>query len=244
MKTTLRTLLLFCLSYTAVGFVNIIGGVQLRHSKMTLVPALKMCNFNVSEAFEKINSIKTTRQDLIRTALITGLSTAAITVENVLPATAQPSADSDHSWTNHNGPFTEAEIADYIQTKSGLLYKDIASSTKAKNAPRSKDGDLVTLEMVGYIFETGEKWCNTYKGIPTYKSVIRAGVRENQKFMKGLNEGVLDMKKGDKRILVIPAYLAYNYVAIYSQNDPSQTIVPGGAALVCYIEVLDIKPAS
>lgn len=237
---TLRTLLLLCLSYTAAGFVNIIGGVQLRNSKMTLVPALKMCNFNVSEAFERIKSIQTTRQNVIRTALITALSTAAITVEN---SAAQPSADSDHSWTNHNGPYTETEIADFIQTKSGLLYKDVASSIKSSaKDPSSKDGDLVTLEMVGYIFETGEKWCNTYKGIPTYKSVIRAGVRENQKFMKGLNEGVLAMKRGDKRILVIPAYLAYNYVAIYSQNDPSQIIVPGGAALVCYVEVLDIKP--
>jgi FKBP-type peptidyl-prolyl cis-trans isomerase len=238
---TLRTLLLLCLSYTAAGFVNVIGGVQLRNSKMTLVPALKMCNFNVSEVFERIKGTKTTRQDLIRTAtLIAGLSTAAITVESVA---AQPSADSDHSWTNHNGPFTEAEIADYIQSKSGLLYKDIVSSKNVKSSV-AKDGDLVTLEMVGYIFETGEKWCNTYKGIPTYKSVIRAGVRENQKFMKGLNEGVLNMKKGDKRVLVIPAYLAYNYVAIYSQNDPSQIIVPGGAAIVCYVEVLDIKPAT
>lgn len=238
---TLRTLLLLCLSYTATGFVNVIGGINLRNSRMTLVPALKMCNFNVSEAFERFRDARTSRQNIIRTALITGLSTAAIAAEEVV---AQPSADSDHSWTYHNGPFTEAEIADYIQSKSGLLYKDVvASSVKGRTSTASKDGDLVTLEMVGYIFETGEKWCNTYKGIPTYKSVIRAGVRENQKFMKGLNEGVLGMKKGEKRILVIPAYLAYNYVAIYSQNDPSQTIVPGGAALVCYVEILDIKRA-
>jgi FKBP-type peptidyl-prolyl cis-trans isomerase len=51
------------------------------------------------------------------------------------------------------------------------------------------------------------------------------------------------MKTGGKRILVIPAYLAYNYVAIYSQENPNVTIIPAGAALVCYIEMLSFKPS-
>jgi peptidylprolyl isomerase len=118
------------------------------------------------------------------------------------------------------------------------LYKDVKQGTgKSPN-----DGDAVTIQMVGYIFESGEKWSNTYKGIPAYQSVVRAGARENQKFMKGLNEGVKTMKRGGRRILVIPAYLAYNYVAIYSEKDPSVTIIPAGAALVCYVELMSFKP--
>jgi FKBP-type peptidyl-prolyl cis-trans isomerase len=60
--------------------------------------------------------------------------------------------------------------------------------------------------------------------------------------MKGLNEGVKTMKRGGRRVLIIPAYLAYNYITIYSDKDPSVTIIPTGAALVCYVELMAINP--
>lgn len=164
---------------------------------------------------------------------------AATTIASMWPfiATAQ---DNNDVWTKHNGKFSEDEIKDYMKTDSGLLYKDIeAGSGKSPN-----DGDAVSIEMVGYIFETGDKWCNTYKGIPAYGSTVRAGVRENQKFMKGLNEGVKTMKRGGKRILVIPAYLAYSYTTIFSEQNPEVPIIPGGSALVCYVEMLDFKKLS
>lgn len=143
----------------------------------------------------------------------------------------------DDLWTKHAGKFDENNLGDYVKTSTGLLYKDVVVG-KGKVPD---DGDAVTVNMVGYIFETGEKWCNTYKGIPSYHSVVRAGVRENQKYMKGLNEGVKSMKKGGKRILVIPAYLAYSYTTIFSDKNPEVVIIPGGANLVCYVEVVDFK---
>ena len=146
-------------------------------------------------------------------------------------------AESDDLWTKHNGVFTENEIKDYAKTESGLLYKDV--HVGRGNTP--KDGDVVTINMVGYVFETGDKWCNTYKGIPSYQSSVRAGVRENQQFMKGLNEGVKDIKKGGKRILVIPAYLAYSYTTIFSDKNPEVPLIPGGSSLVCYVEVVNFK---
>ena len=140
-------------------------------------------------------------------------------------------------WTEHKGSYSENELDDYKKTPSGLLYKDI----EVGYGPTPADGDAVTIQMVGYIFETGEKWCNTYKGIPSFQSVVRAGVRENQKYMKGLNEGVASMQKGGKRILVIPAYLAYSYTTIFSDKNPNVPIIPGGSNLVCYIEVEDFR---
>lgn len=155
----------------------------------------------------------------------------------LLPKTSYADYEPDISWTVHNGPFQESDLKDYVQCKSGLLYKDVEEG----KGPMPNEGDLVKIHMVGYIFETGEKWANTYKGIPTFQSAVRAGVRPNQKFMKGLNEGVLTMKKGGKRILVIPAYLAYNYVEMLSDKNPGTAIIPGGSSLVCYVEVLEFK---
>lgn len=143
----------------------------------------------------------------------------------------------DISWTVHKGPYTEQELKDFIKTDSGLLYKDVVVGKGSV----PNDGDAVTINMVGYIFETGEKWTNTYMGIPTHEAVVRAGPRENQKIMKGLNEGVKSMRKGGKRILVIPAYLAYNYVTIMSEHNPGAPIIPGGSSLVCYVEVMNFR---
>lgn len=142
------------------------------------------------------------------------------------------------TWTKHNGAFTEDWLKDFEKLPSGLLYKDI----DVGKGDMPNDADAVSIHMVGYIYETGEKWTNTYKGIPTFQSTVRAGVRENQKYMKGLNEGVKTMRRGGKRILVIPAYLAYNYTTILAENNPNAPIIPGGSSLVCYVEVLDFKP--
>ena len=144
----------------------------------------------------------------------------------------------DDTWTKHNGLFSEDDLKDFQKSSTGLLYKDV----EIGRGDLPNDGDAVSIHMVGYIFETGEKWTNTYKGIPTFQSTVRAGARENQKFMKGLNEGVKTMKRGGKRILVIPAYLAYNYVTILADNNPNAPIIPGGSSLVCCVEVLDFKP--
>jgi FKBP-type peptidyl-prolyl cis-trans isomerase len=146
--------------------------------------------------------------------------------------------DYDDTWSKHNGPFSENDLGEYTKSSTGLLYKDVVEGTG--DVPM--DGDVVNINMVGYIFETGDKWCNTYKGIPSFQASVRAGVRENQKFMKGLNEGVKNMKRGGKRILVIPAYLAYNYTTIFSDKNPDVPIIPGGSNLVCYIEMVDFKP--
>lgn len=204
--------------------------------------SLNMCKVNsvnvtqasslsdVANIFETSLTSKTSRRNLLKTLSLVALT--PVLISN--PAYAETSPD---AWTQHKGVFTEDEIKDFTKTASGLLYKDVAEG----KGPSPNPGDAVLVEMVGYIFESGDKWTNTYKGIPVYTSTLRAGARENQKYMKGLNEGVLTMKRGGKRILVIPAYLAYQYVQIHAEKDPSQVIIPGGANLVCYIECLDFK---
>lgn len=225
-----KFMLFLTLSYlsSASGFSNmLVNTLQCRNAAHT---SLRMCNLNASSVMESLQNM-TSRRRLLQ------LSTTPL-LYPLLPYIANAQNAEDDTWTRHSGPFSENELGDFTKTSSGLLYKDI----QLGKGPQPNDGDAVRIEMVGYIFESGEKWCNTYKGIPAYQSVVRAGARENQKFMKGLNEGVKSMSAGGKRILVIPAYLAYNYVVIYSQENPSVVIIPGGAALVCYVEMLDFKP--
>jgi FKBP-type peptidyl-prolyl cis-trans isomerase len=150
-----------------------------------------------------------------------------------MPTNGYADADDDISWTLHNGPFNMDNLKDYTKTDSGLLYKDIAPGSGSF----PNRGDAVRIQMTGYIFESGEKWANTYKGIPTYHSVLGDGVIPNQKFMKGLNECTQTMRRGGRRILVIPAYLACNYTEMLSEKNLGVAIIPHGSSLVCYVEV-------
>jgi FKBP-type peptidyl-prolyl cis-trans isomerase len=220
--------LLFTLNYltSSQGFTNIVSTKPSLHKALNL----RMCSINTSYILESLQNVTSSRRKFMQFASIPATL-------SILPSYAN-AQDTDDYWSKHNGQFSEDFLKDFTTTKSGLLYKDI----KAGSGKKPNDGDSTTIEMVGYIFETGDKWCNTYKGIPAYQSVVRAGSRENQKFMKGLNEGVKTMQVGGKRILVIPAYLAYNYITIFSQENPNVVIIPGGSALVCYIEMLSFKP--
>ena len=125
--------------------------------------SLRMCKVNsantshslhdtsdISNIFEK--STKFSRRNLLKT-----LSLAALTpvlISN--PAYAETSPD---AWTQHKGVFTEDEIKDFTKTASGLLYKDVEEG----KGPSPNAGDAVLVEMVGYIFESGDKWTNHVK---------------------------------------------------------------------------------
>lgn len=217
MSKILQALLLFNLFIDTLGFS--LSKLSLRTFKN---PNKNLCYMSLE------------RREFIKKPLYAApiISSIPFSLKNVY------ASEAEDYWTKHDGVFSEDFLKDMTKKDSGLLYKDITIGT----GESPNNGDAVTIQLVGYIYETGEKWTNTYKGIPAYQSVIRAGARPNQKYMKGLNEGVADMKRGGKRVLVIPAYLAYSYLTIYSEKDPSVEIIPGGSSLVCYVEMVDFKP--
>lgn len=218
----LKGLLLINMFIEAYGFVYPVQMPSLRNRHIQGVNKVSM----------SLSNSNNDRRDFINK--FGKIATVAPTlVLSLRQAVAQE--ESSDQWTIHKGQFGEDFIKDMVTKKSGLLYKDVSEGT----GNVAKDGDMATIQMVGYIYETGEKWTNTYKGIPTSESVLRVGCRENQKYMKGLNEGLLDMKKGGKRVLVIPAYLAYNYLTLFSESNTE--VIPGGSSLVCYVELIDVK---
>lgn len=231
MKLFLNSLFIITILSEAMGF-NHVG--MLPNNTARLRNPSTLSNINMNSNMDRRRAFQVALQLPFKAVSVTTLGFLTFTTPFQKSVFAQ---DVDDLWTKHNGKFDENNLGDYTKTDSGLLYKDV----EVGKGKVPDDGDAVTINMVGYIFETGEKWCNTYKGIPSYNSVVRAGVRENQKFMRGLNEGVKTMKKGGKRILVIPAYLAYSYTTIFSDKNPEVPIIPGGANLVCYIEVVDFK---
>ena len=101
----------------------------------------------------------------------------------------------------------------------------------AGNAPVIEKGDNITVHATGTVVETNKKFWSTKD--PGQKPFgYQAGVGG---VIKGWDEGLLGAKKGETRMLKIPAHEGYG-----AQGFPAWGIPPGGTLFV-EIEVLEIQ---
>jgi len=111
-----------------------------------------------------------------------------------------------------------------ITTPSGLKYVELVEGT----GPTPQRGQTVTVHYVGTL-ESGTQFENSReKGVPAN---FRIGVGE---VVKGWDEGLMTMKVGGKRKLVIPPSLGYGRAG----RAPN---IPGNATLIFEVELLDVK---
>jgi FKBP-type peptidyl-prolyl cis-trans isomerase len=112
-----------------------------------------------------------------------------------------------------------------ITTKSGLKY----TITKPGSGPEAKAGQTVQVHYVGRL-TNGTKFDSSYdRGQPIEFPLGTGHV------IKGWDEGVAGMKKGEKRHLVIPPQLGYG-----DRGTPGGPIPPN-ATLVFDVELVGIK---
>lgn len=121
-----------------------------------------------------------------------------------------------------------------IQTlPSGLKYKILKQAPE--NAKKPTQGQHVTVHYTGWLEEKGQP---EDKGTKFDSSVDR-----NDKFsfdvgvgqvIKGWDEGVMDMKIGEKRRLIIPADLGYG-------ARGAGRAIPGGATLIFDVELFSAE---
>jgi peptidylprolyl isomerase len=134
---------------------------------------------------------------------------------------------------------------------AGLLYKDIEEGTGVVPQPGQKIkahckytlcaaylaasrthspwGRTRALTDSGYLLETGKKFDSSYdRGKPLPFAVGTGQV------IRGWDEGLLTMKVGGKRMLVIPAKLAYG------SKPVGGGLIPANSDLVFYVELVTI----
>lgn len=116
---------------------------------------------------------------------------------------------------------------------SGLQYEIIAAAKDGARQPEK--GKIVVVHYTGWIadkdgnpFMERKFDSSVDRGTPFQFSIGRGQV------IKGWDEGVMLMKVGEKRRLIIPAALGYG-----AYGYPP--VIPGGATLVFDVELLDIK---
>lgn len=120
---------------------------------------------------------------------------------------------------------TVVDAADYITTTSGLKYYDFVIGDGA--APTS--GRPVVVHYTGWLLEGGKFDSSLDRGDP-FTFNIGAG-----QVIRGWDEGVMSMKVGGKRQLVIPPELGYG------SRGAGGGIIPPNATLVFEVELLEVK---
>ncbi len=110
------------------------------------------------------------------------------------------------------------------RTESGLQYADIQPGTG-----READlGDTATVHYTGWLAD-GTKFDSSVDRNKPFSFRVGAG-----QVIKGWDEGVLGMKIGGKRKLIIPPELAYG-------SRGAGGVIPSDATLTFEIELLDLR---
>lgn len=151
------------------------------------------------------------------------LSIGACTTSNTTKTDTDTGTVSEDN-SGNSGPFNDNTPRETV-TPSGLRYMDIREGT----GPMPKAGQRVTVHYVGTLESTGEKFDSSIdRDEPFVFTIGRSQV------IKGWDEGVMTMRVGGKRRLIIPPDLAYGAKGAGNSIPPNST-------LVFEVELMNIK---
>lgn len=126
---------------------------------------------------------------------------------------------------NEVEPMQTTSASSVITMPSGLKYEILVEGESG--AQSAQMGDTVGVHYTGWL-EDGTKFDSSVDRVMPFSFVLGRGM-----VIKGWEEGVLSMKIGEKRRLIIPGNLAYG-----QRGYPG--VIPPDATLIFEVELLDI----
>lgn len=133
-----------------------------------------------------------------------------------------------HPWAPEDTARIDALFGRTIETASGLRYQPMERG-RGDEHPRA--GDTVTTHYRGTLLD-GTVFDESYKRGQPIRFQVGVG-----RVIKGWDEALVDMRRGEKRRLIIPYWLAYG-----DAGRPG--VIPRKATLVFEVELLDWESAA
>lgn len=122
------------------------------------------------------------------------------------------------------------ETEKLVSLPSGLKFEILKSALD--DAKKPANGKTVTVHYTGWLEENGKEGRKFDSSVDRNQAFsFRVGVGQ---VIKGWDEGVLDMKVGEKRRLVIPPQLAYG-------ESGAGNVIPGNSTLIFDVELLEVE---
>lgn len=171
-----------------------------------------------------------------QTGIATALALVVVIVFFILPSfspfgSPQPqpqTAAVDQSQTLQTVPQEQSPTTVMPTDITQLMTKDDVAGTGAAAAA----GDSVTVNYVGSLTNGTVFDASANHGTAGFTFTLGAG-----QVIKGWDEGIVGMKEGGKRTLLIPASLAYG------SQSPAPSI-PANSALIFQVELLKVQKAA
>jgi peptidylprolyl isomerase len=134
---------------------------------------------------------------------------------------------------NVTGVSTDLKTKPTAPKATGAAPKDLqASDVVVGKGPEAKAGDKVTVQYVGQLFSNGKEFDTSWKkGSPPFEFTLSGG-----QVIRGWDQGIPGMKVGGRRVLVIPADLAYG-----EAGSPPK--IPANAPLIFVVDLKKIAKA-
>ena len=152
------------------------------------------------------------------------ISKTFVCIGAICAATLSYAASKQSAKINQGDIKTMTEKDNTITTPSGLKYIDIQEGT----GPHPVAGKTVVVHYTGTL-ENGTKFDSSVDRKDPFRFPIGQGV-----VIKGWDEGVMSMKVGGKRKLIIPADLGYGSRAIPG-------VIPANSTLLFDVELIAIE---
>lgn len=142
-------------------------------------------------------------------------------------------------------PFASTAVAPETQTDTNNATTTMETNENGA-ATQTLPGGLEVTDVVvgtGKVATAGTHVTVNYKGMLTNGTVFDASANRNRPFdfnlgagqvIKGWDDGIVGMKEGGKRHLVIPAALAYGDQAVGG-------VIPANATLIFEVELLQVQ---
>lgn len=144
-------------------------------------------------------------------------SAAATPAAAETPATAKPPpASTKEEWTGEQLAFIKEKFGELQSTPTGLLYRILQPGQGEERPPRGK---LCTVHYRG-TFLDGKVFDESYRRGEPFK--FRVGVKQ---VIAGWDESVATMRKGEKRLIVVPYWLGYGAQGKIPYIMPRTTLV-------------------